>query len=115
VVPDQFAEFREEYDHVVPEVFRHMPITDWARAEMSQTEDRSGQPAEQREVDDVRDLMAGFRLPPQVASVTFARGCRIRRVRVPGDKATTQRGAAKGAHPTVILSRRALDEARTSR
>jgi hypothetical protein len=111
VVPDQFAEFREEYDHVVPDVFRHMPIAAWARVEASQTEDRADQSPE-REVDDVRDLMAGFRLPPQVASVTFARGCRIRRVRVPGDRA--QRGGANSTHQTVILSRRALDEARTS-
>jgi hypothetical protein len=43
-----------------------------------------------------------------VSCVTYARGCRIRRVRVPGNKTA----AARGAQQTVILSRRALDEAR---
>ncbi|MGH9309803.1 MAG: hypothetical protein ACRD1U_10540, partial [Vicinamibacterales bacterium] len=109
VVPDQFAEFREEYDHVVPEIFRHMPLTGWARTEKWQHEEASEAQGE-RELDEVRELMSGLRLPAHVAGVAYARGCRIRRVRVPGGNAPAARG-----EQTVILSRRVLEEVRGAR
>ena len=47
-------------------------------------------------------------LPPQIAGVSYARGCRIRRVRVPsGPDGKKARG-----NQTVILSRRALKQAK---
>ncbi|HET8775520.1 MAG TPA: hypothetical protein VFP80_17095, partial [Thermoanaerobaculia bacterium] len=106
VVSDNFAEFREEYDQVVPEVFRHMPLATWARMESWRT-----QPADAADPqpDDVRELIAALALPAHVAGVAYPRGCRIRRVRVPGGKKRTPRGAQ-----TVILSRRALDEVRSA-
>ena len=107
VVSDDFAEFREEYDHVVPLLFRHMPLAGWARTESWHARRQTEAP-EERERDEVREWMASLALPPHVAGVTYARGCRIRRVRVPGGKNVDKRGA----HQTVILSRRALEEAR---
>ena len=56
--------------------------------------------------DELRELMAALTLSPQVAGVTYPRGCRIRRVRVAGAKPEPR------ADQTVILSRRALEEAR---
>jgi hypothetical protein len=58
--------------------------------------------------------MAGFRLPPQVAGVAYARGCRIRRVRVPSGSTGPRSMGQDRTQPTVIVSRRALDEARTA-
>ncbi len=107
VVSDGFAEFREEYDHVVPPLFRHMPLAGWARTESWK---KAAEPAEQRERDEVREWMASLALPPNVAGVTYARGCRIRRVRVPGSGATGKRGGQQ----TVIVSRRALEEVRSA-
>jgi hypothetical protein len=51
--------------------------------------------------------MEGLSLPPQVAAVSYARGCRIRRVRVPASTAPRPQGA-----PPIILSKRALDQVR---
>jgi hypothetical protein len=106
VVSDQFAEFREEYDHVGPGVFRLMPLAAWARTEHP----NHGSGGEPPPPDDLRELMAGWTLPPQVAGVTYATGCRIRRVRVPATGAVKKE---RGARP-VIVSRRALDEARST-
>jgi hypothetical protein len=108
VVSDQFAEFRDDYEHVVPEVFRLMPLTAWARTENWRKAAEDDEPQE-REHDELRDLMAGLALSPQVAGVTYGRGCRIRRVRVPGTK------RAGSSDHTVIVSRRALEEVRASR
>jgi hypothetical protein len=105
VVADQFAEFREEYDHVGPGVFRLMPLAAWAR-----TEAPAAQDAEPAPPDDLRELMAGWTLPPHVAGVTYARGCRIRRVRVPAIEGARR---DRGAKP-LIVSKRALDEARST-
>ena len=52
--------------------------------------------------------MAGLSVPPQVAGVTYGRGCRIRRVRVPASTAPRVQGGA----PPLILSKRALDQVR---
>jgi hypothetical protein len=57
---------------------------------------------------ELRDLMAGLALPPHVAGVTYARGCRIRRVRVPALSGSSR---TKSSHP-IILSRRALEDSR---
>ena len=107
VVPDQFAEFREEYDQVVPEVFRHMPLDTWTRTENWRNSDEVAT-AQEQERDELRELMAALTLSPQVAGVTYPRGCRIRRVRVTGAKPDPR------ADQTVILSRRALEEARNA-
>jgi hypothetical protein len=56
----------------------------------------------------LRDLMDDLALPPHVAGVTYAQGCRIRRVRVP---ALPDSARGKTTRP-VILSKRALQEAR---
>nr|MDQ3349458.1 hypothetical protein [Acidobacteriota bacterium] len=57
--------------------------------------------------DELREVMAGLSLPPQVAGVSYGHGCRIRRVRVPASTAPRTPGA-----PPLILSRRALDQMR---
>jgi hypothetical protein len=106
VVSDQFAEFREDYDHVVPEVFRLMPLSAWARTESWRTVTESSETPE-RACDDLSELMAGFALSPHVAGVAYGRGCRIRRVRVPGNK-------PGGSDQTIIVSRRALEEVRAA-
>jgi hypothetical protein len=107
VVSDQFAEFREEYDHVGPGVFRLMPLAAWARTEHP----GAGTPeAEAQPPDDLRELMSRLTLPQQVAGVTYASGCRIRRVRVPAIEGAKKE---RGARP-VIVSRRALNEARSN-
>ncbi len=103
---DHFTEFREEYDHVGPGVFRHMPLAAWARTDHPAT---STQETEPRQPDDLRELMNGWKLPPHISGVTLPRGCRIRRVRVPASAGAQKE---RGARP-VIVSRRALDEARS--
>ena len=108
MVGDQFAEFREDFERVVPEVFRLMPLTAWTRTENWNQAGRDDDSAD-GERDDLRELFAGLALPPQVAGVTYAEGCRIRRVRVPGGKVTP-----RGGDQTVIVSKRALDEARAA-
>ena len=60
--------------------------------------------------DELKEMMAGLALPVPVGAVGYARGCRIRRVRVPA--------AAEPTPPMpspVIVSRRALAEMRTAR
>jgi hypothetical protein len=95
---------------VVPEVFRLMPLDGWARTESwRRGDDERDAPEQERERDELRELMASLSLTPQVAGVSYARGCRIRRVRVTGGKPPLPR-----SEQTVILSRRALDEARTA-
>jgi hypothetical protein len=84
-----------------------MPLAGWARTETWQKR-RTTEETQEREYDDLRELIEGLRLPPQVAGVTYGRGCRIRRVRVVAAKPTMPRDAQ-----TLIVSRRALDEARS--
>jgi hypothetical protein len=58
-------------------------------------------------VDDLRGLLAGLAIPGAIASVRYPSGCRIRRVRVvPHDEAVIESSGP------VIVSRRALDDAR---
>lgn len=105
VTSDHFAEFREEYDHVGPGVFRHMPLAGWARTDHPAMAPES----EPAPPDDLRELMNAWKLPPHISGVTLPRGCRIRRVRVPAAAGVQKE---RGARP-VIVSRRALDEARS--
>ena len=77
------------------------PLASWARVEQSRNDNASAN-------DDLRMLLAGLAVPSAVAGVRYARGCRIRRVRVPASQA-----ADAGDTPgPVILSRRALAEQR---
>ena len=73
---------------------------------MKRTE--AGVPAEG---DEAVALLARLKLPLPVASLVYPRGCRIRRVRVP---AAAVENHAPAAGP-VIVSRRALQDLRTSR
>jgi hypothetical protein len=74
----------------------------WARKRPSITDLESAAPA-----GEFHELFAGLGVPDEVASVAYANGCRIRRVRVP--VAREQHGALHGA---VLLSRRMLAELR---
>lgn len=82
------------------------PLARWARVESPGKSKAAPVTA-----DDVRALMASLSVPTGVAWVSYPRGVRIRRVRVP---------PAAGTEPTdsvgaVILSRRALAEQREKR
>jgi hypothetical protein len=104
VMQDAFAEFRDDPVERPRGAVRLVPLALWARF------DRTDASAQETERDELRELMKGLSVPPHVASVSYARGCRIRRVRVP---ASAQAAKGKGPSGPVILSRRALDEART--
>jgi hypothetical protein len=77
------------------------PLASWARSEK-----RTGDALSTS--DDLRMLLAGLAVPASIAGVRYARGVRIRRVRVPASQATDG-GDTSGP---VILSRRALAEQR---
>lgn len=79
------------------------PLARWARAEAGRKPKSEGVTA-----DDVRALIASLAVPVAVASVTYPKGCRIRRVRVP-PAPDGEGGESVGA---VILSRRALADER---
>lgn len=112
---DPFADFRIGTEDT-PSLLRLMPLAFWARQEVSPSALRrpaSGLPSTssaETPADDLRELMAALSLPPQVAGVSYARGCRIRRVRV----ATSTAPRVPGA-PPLILSRRALEQSRAER
>jgi hypothetical protein len=90
---------------------RLAPLAMWARSEApAQASKNIPDVEEPRSVsDELRNLISALAVPPHVAGVSYARGCRIRRVRVPGGK-DRRRGDTPGP---VILSKRALEEART--
>jgi hypothetical protein len=101
--PDPFAEFRlgDEEDEGI---LKLMPVSAWTRRiEVKRPSESGQQPG-----DELRSLMSGLLLPPPVAAITYPRGCRIRRVRVPPADVVAERGDKR----LVIVSRRALDEAR---
>jgi hypothetical protein len=91
---------------------RLAPLAMWARSEVpAQASKNTPDLEEPRSVsDELRNLISALAVPPHVAGVAYARGCRIRRVRVPGGK-DRRRGDTPGP---VILSKRALEEARTA-
>ena len=97
--------------HAVGAVLRLMPLAIWARQESSDAPSHKvvePQETPRTAAEELRGLMAGLAVPPQVAAVSYARGVRIRRVRVPGGR-ERRRGETPGP---VILSRRLLDEQR---
>ena len=100
---DPFADFRGDEARESP-LLKLMPVTAWAR-----TDDRKRPPsAPSGTTDEFNGLISGLLIPSHVAAVTYPRGCRIRRVRVPAP-----RPAARSRIPRpVILSKRALQEAR---
>jgi hypothetical protein len=61
--------------------------------------------------DDLRMLLGGLAVPAAVAGVRYARGARIRRVRVPAAR-SNESGDSVGP---VILSRKTLAERREQR
>jgi hypothetical protein len=94
-----------------PSLLRLMPLAIWARAEIERHPKRGAavDAAPERSVnDELRELMSRLAVPPNVAGVSYAHGCRIRRVRVPGGRERRQ-GETPGP---VILSKRALAEQR---
>lgn len=94
----------EEVAAAAPQAPRSLgPLATWVRFETKSKKD-----AERTTSDELRELMAHLAIPPHVAGVSYARGCRIRRVRVPGGR-ERRKGAVPGP---VILSRRQLDRAR---
>ncbi len=103
-VQDAFAEFRLEAVEQPIGTVRLVPLAVWARVETARAPEP---PASAR--DELRELMKGLSIPFHVAGITYARGCRIRRVRVPATSAS----AHAGTKQPVILSRRALEEIRT--
>jgi hypothetical protein len=99
---DPFADFRPESEESRQSLLRAMPVSQWAKREETR------QLASEIAQDEVHNLIEGLALPPHVAGVTYARGCRIRRVRVPAARPAPRSRNAK----TVIVSKRALEEAR---
>jgi hypothetical protein len=93
-------------------VLRLMPLAIWARAEVDKNPKRAATLEEEVERsvnDELRDLMSRLAVPPNIVGVSYARGCRIRRVRVTGDKP----GGNGDAPGPVILSKKALDQQRS--
>jgi CheY-like chemotaxis protein len=92
-------------------VLRLTPLAIWARAESSpHPKSAVAAPVEPKTAtDELRNLIATLAVPAHVAGVSYGRGCRIRRVRVPGGK---ERRVGDTPGP-VILSRRALEEQRS--
>src|SRR5262249_42900779 len=91
-------------------LLRLMPLNEWAKFES-----RKPAPADEDRRDDLRELIDGLDLPTEVAAISYAGGCRIRRVRVPAARTATKGSTgARGSRP-VIVSKRALNEARNDR
>ncbi|HEX6465577.1 MAG TPA: hypothetical protein VFZ98_14040, partial [Vicinamibacterales bacterium] len=77
-------------------------VAAWARNAPSITDLEAAPPS-----DEFHQLFGDLGVPDAVASVSYAQGCRIRRVRVP--VARENRGALQSA---VLLSRRVIAELR---
>ena len=92
-------------------LLRLTPLAMWTRTEPTPAARPSAAtptPEPQTAAEELRHLMANLAVPPHVAGVSYGRGCRIRRVRVPGGK---ERRRADAPGP-VILSKRTLDRQR---
>ena len=76
-----------------------MPLSTFARPERKSTNGDESLAA-----DDLNRLIDGLRIPPNVASITYPRGVRIRRVRVRALKQPANGGDKR----PLIVSRRAL-------
>ncbi len=104
---DPFADFRAVLSGAGSEsVFRLMPVSDWARKDH-----KRGEPTPPSEGEEAIALLEKLTLPVPVTSLVYPRGCRIRRVRVP---AAADETPVPAAGP-VIVSRRALQDLRTSK
>ena len=79
------------------------PLATWARLERKTDDER-------RPGSDMREIIERLAVPPHIAGVSYARGVRIRRVRVAG---TRDRRRPSDQSGPVILSRRALAESRS--
>jgi hypothetical protein len=79
------------------------PLATWARVERKEEERRPGS--------DMREIISRLAVPLNIAGVSYARGVRIRRVRVAGRR--DRRRPTDNTGP-LILSRRALEETRTN-
>jgi hypothetical protein len=90
-------------------VLRLTPLAMWARSEAFKDASSATTAAPSTATDELRSMIATLAVPPHVAGVSYGRGCRIRRVRVPGGK---DRRIDETAGP-VILSRKALEEQRS--
>lgn len=101
---DPFADFRAVVTggHI-DSVLRNVSIAAWARP--SRPADTTS-----TEQDDTFALLTRLRLPVPVSGFAYPRGCRIRRVRVPAASE-----APIATSDPVIVSKRALEEMRTSR
>ena len=97
-------DFRPEAEERHQALLRLMPLSGWAKLEGP----RRSTPEAAAQENDLHDLMEGLAVPPNVAGVTYASGCRIRRVRVPAARPAPRGRNAK----TLIVSKRALDEVR---
>jgi hypothetical protein len=80
----------------------------WARRSV---EGAYPSPSETREADALGGVIRGLLVPAAIAAIRYARGCRIRRVKV---KAGGSRRKVPNA-PVIILSKRLLDEVRPPR
>jgi hypothetical protein len=83
-----------------------MPVSSWARVERRK-------PAEDEEPaarDEFQQLLAGLRIPQQVAAISYPRGCRIRRVRV---RSVDQPAPSGDTKAPLIVSRKALQDSRS--
>jgi hypothetical protein len=110
---DPFDKSRRRGDKAGQERRGPRPLAMWAR--QNKEGDAAGASATaqaQAAQDDVNALMRGLQLPPPIAIVGFAAGCRIRRIRVKARK-------SKRKKPTngrlVIVSRKVLDQLRPPR
>jgi hypothetical protein len=95
---------------------RLTPLAIWARMEAEdeptegartgRTADNGGE-SDRSAADEIRQMAESRRMPVHVWAVSYPRGCRIRRVRVPHRETERRKG-----DPTVILSKKLLQETR---
>ncbi|MFL6248296.1 MAG: hypothetical protein ACJ74H_19890, partial [Thermoanaerobaculia bacterium] len=104
---DAFSDFRPDAEERRGSLLQLIPLSDWAKVDGAKSKSKASSSDSE-----LHDLIDGLDLPTEVAAVTYGGGCRIRRVRVPAPR-TAPRGRTTGASRPVILSKRALDEARS--
>jgi hypothetical protein len=83
------------------------PLAIWARRHVEEAAGPAT--ANGRSTDSAVAVMGGLLLPPAIAAVRYAGGCRIRRVKV---KASTKRHRRVPNAPVIILSKRLLEQVR---
>jgi hypothetical protein len=85
---------------------RAAPLASWATRQESPARGAADTAA----ADDLRPLLETLKVPLPVASVAYASGCRIRRLRVP----SKPKCRGTGREPLIIVSRRMLEELRAA-